>query len=363
MPTEAPTAPSGTRVAMHPVAARRVLRLALGVALALCVSQMLAWNLSFICPVLVIVLLSTPFPAPGLKQGIIFVIALVLPAVLSMGLIPFLTHARWVGILLMTLALFYSFYYTARGGKPVLGTFMTVGITVVVTIGSVNAPALTTIVEALAINACFGIIFVWIAHAILPDLPADPAVAKTPPPKPPKPDLGEATRDALRALLVVLPIAILFLFMSGSASYTVMMIKVASMGQQASADRSADMGRSLLESTVWGGIGAMIGWALMSIWPSIVPYTLLTALAGLLYGRRIFQGPGMHPKFSMWSYAFLTALIILAPALMDTPGGSGAAIWSRLWIFIMVAFYGTAAVAVFNAFWPARNATAAGQGL
>ena len=123
------------------------------------------------------------------------------------------------------------------------------------------------------------------------------------------------------------------------------------------------MGRSLLESTVWGGIGAMIGWALMSIWPSIVPYTLLTALAGLLYGRRIFQGPGMHPKFSMWSYAFLTALIILAPALMDTPGGSGAAIWSRLWIFIMVAFYGTAAVAVFNAFWPARNATAAGQGL
>lgn len=361
MPTEATATEANSRVVMHPVAARRILRLALGVSLALCVSQMLAWNLSFICPVLVIVLLSTPFPAPGLKQGIVFVIALLLPAVLSMGLIPFLVHARWVGILLMTLALFYSFYYTASGGKPVLGTFMTVGITVVVTIGSVNAPVLSAIVEALGINACFGIVFVWIAHAILPDLPAGSAPAKAPPPAPPKPSMKEATRDAFRALIVVLPIAVLFLFMSGSPSYTVMMIKVASMGQQASADRSAAMGRSLLESTVWGGIGALIGWELMSIWPSLIPYTLLTALAGLFFGRRIFQGPGMHPKFSMWSYAFLTSLIILAPAVMDSPGGSGSAIWSRIWIFVLIAFYGTAAVAVFNAFWPAKDARAAVQ--
>jgi hypothetical protein len=259
----------------------------------------------------------------------------------------------------MTLALFYSFYFTARGGAAVLGTFITVRLTIVVTIGSVNAAILMLIIESLAISATVGMAFVWLAHALLPDLPSDPVAAKTPPPKPEKPYLPEARRDAVRALLVVLPIALLFLFMSGSPAYTVVMIKVASMGQQASVDKSAAMGRSLLESTFWGGVGALIGWNLLSIWPSLLPYTLLVGLAGLIYGRRIFQGPAVHPKFSMWSYAFLTMIILLAPSLLDSPGsgGSSAAIWSRLWLFMVIALYGTMAVAVFNAFWPERKRT------
>jgi len=358
MPTEETVVTSDTRAAMHPVAARRILRLALGVALSLCCSQVFAWSISFVAPVLTLMLLATPFPAPSFKGGLIFIAALMLPAIASMALVPFLMHTRWVGILLMTLALFYSFYYTARGGKPVLGTFMTIGLTLVVTVGSVNTQILVVLIEALAINAFFGIVFVWIAHALLPALPSDPLAVRPPPPPREKPDLKESRRDAFRALLVVLPMALLFLFMSGSITYTVVMIKVASMGQQASADKSAAMGRSLLESTIWGGIGAMIGWALLSIWPSLLPYTLLVGLAGLLYGRGVFLGPGMHPKFSMWSYAYLTAIIILAPALLDSPvsGGSGAAIWSRIWLFILIAFYGTAAVAVFNTFWRGNKA-------
>lgn len=357
MPTEDTAVTSAPRSAVHPVAARRILRLALGVALSLCCSQIFTWNISFIAPVLTLVLLATPFPAPSLKQGVVFIAVLLLPSIASMALVPFLMHARWVGILLMTLALFFSFYYTARGGKPVLGTLMTIGLTLVVTIGSVNAPILLVLIEALAINAFFGIVFVWVAHALLPDLPREPLAVKPPPPPAAKPDLHEARRNAFRALLVVLPCALIFLFMSGSTSYTVVMIKVASMGQQASADKSAAMGRSLLESTIWGGVGAMIGWALLSIWPSLIPYTLLAGLAGLLYGRGVFQGGGMHPKFSMWSYAYLTAIIILAPALLDSPGsaGSGAAIWSRVWLFILIAFYGTAAVAVFNRFWQGKK--------
>ncbi|NCF62133.1 MAG: DUF2955 domain-containing protein [Gammaproteobacteria bacterium] len=339
----------------HPIAARRILRLALGTALSLFFSQAMAWPLSFIAPVMTLLILALPLPAPTFRQGLAFVIALSLPAIASMALIPFLMHMRWVGILLMTLALFYSFYFTARGGSAILGTLITLGLTLVATIGSTNSAILVSLLEALAVSAAAGVAFVWIAHALLPDFPAGAPTAKAPAPV--KPDLAEARRDAFRALLVVLPIALLFLFMSGSSAYTVMMIKVASMGQQASADRSAAMGRSLLESTLWGGVGAMIGWNLLSIWPALLPYTLLVGLAGLLYGRRIFQGPAMHPKFSMWSYAYMTALILLAPALMDSPasGGSGAAIWFRVWLFILVALYGTTAVAVFNAFWPEKQ--------
>ena len=158
----------------HPVAARRILRLALGTALSLGVSQAFSWQLSFIAPVMTLLILALPLPAPGLKKGLGFVIALSAPMIAGVGLLPFLMHARWVGIVLVALALFFSFYYTARGGAAVLGTFMTVGLTLVVTIGSVNSAVLVALIQALAVNAVLGMVFVWLAHALLPDLPPDP---------------------------------------------------------------------------------------------------------------------------------------------------------------------------------------------
>jgi len=114
-------------------------------------------------------------------------------------------------------------------------------------------------------------------------------------------------------MLITFPVALIFLFSSASPAYTVVMIKVASMGQQANTDKSREMGRSLLESTLWGGIAAIIAWQLLSIWPSLTLYPLLIGLAGLLFGPRIFQGPAVHPRFAMWSYTFLTMISLCWP--------------------------------------------------
>jgi hypothetical protein len=353
MPTEA-IAPSA-RAAWHPLASRRILRLALGTALSLGFSQALAWQLSFIAPVLTLFILGLPLPAPNLKKGLVFVIALLAPMTAGLILVPFLEHARGAGIVLVTIALFYSFYYTARGGSAVLGTFMTIGLTLVVTVGSVNSEVLILLIQALAINAIVGLVFVWAAHALLPDPPRDAAApaARQAAPAPIAP--AEAGRKALRSLAIVLPLVLVFLFISGSPAYTVVMIKVASMGQQASSEESRSMGRSLLTSTLWGGVGAIGAWYLLSAWPSLILYTLIIALAGLFFGSRIFHGPAVRKDFSTWSYAFLTMIIILAPAVLDSPvsSGAGAAFWSRLALFVAIALYGTASVAVFDAFWPA----------
>ena len=346
---------------MHPAAARRILRLALGTGLCLAFSQVVNWPLSFVAPVLTMFILALPLPPPGLRKGVVFVLALLAPTLLgAYALLPFLTHMRGIGILLVGLGLFFTFYYTARGGQPVLGTFMTMGLTLVTTIGSVSSELLILLVQSLGVCAAVGIVFVWIAHALLPDPPPDPALAGMQKPAAPPPDPSTAGRRALRSLAVVFPAALAFLFMSGSPGYTVVMIKVATMGQQATADDSRTLGRSLLESTLWGGVGAIIGWNLLSIWPSLLLYTLLVALAGLIYGRWIFKGPVVHPKFQMASYAFLTMIVILAPAVLDGAGssGAGAAFWNRLLLFVLIAVYGTLAVRVFDAFWPSKTAVA-----
>lgn len=341
------------------IASRRILRLVLGVTLSLLFSQAINWPMSFIAPVFTLVILGLPLPAPSFKMGLVFVLALLVPVYAgTMVLIPLLEHARAAGVLLVILALFGSFYYSARGGSKIIGVFMTIGLTLIIAVGSVSIDALLGVIGGLGLGAICGISFVWIAFAFLPELPAETQKTKAVPK--PSPSLKVARRSALRSLVVVLPIVIFFLFSSSSTSYIAVMLKVASMGQQANADISRKMGRLQIESTLWGGLAAIIAWQIMSIWSSLLMYGLLIALAGLFFASRIFVGKGMHPKASMWSYAFLTMIIVLAPALLDgqTSDGASAAFYSRLLLFFIIAIYGSVSLAIFDAFWPFKQDSA-----
>jgi hypothetical protein len=353
-----------TTVTAQDIASRRILRLALGTALSMGFSQLVNWPLSFVAAVFTMMLLAVPLPAPTLKSGIKFVLALVIPAYAGMLLLPFLMHARWAGILLVVLCLFGSFYYSARGGSPVMGVFMTMGLTMVVTVGSVSADAMLMVVNGVAVGAVAGISFVALAHSLLPDLamPLTPGVSKKSPP--PKPSLESARRQAFRSLAVVMPLVLIFLFISSSTAYVVVMIKVASMGQQASTETSRAMGREQIESTVWGGIGAIIAFQVMNIWSSLLLFCLLIGLACLVYGKRIFRDAGMHPKGGMWSYALLTMIIILTPAVINTQesGDAGAAFYTRLLLFLVIAIYGSLSVVVFDTFWPGKTVKAVDHG-
>ena len=340
------------------IASRRILRLALGTAMSMGFSQLINWPMSYMAAIFTMLLLSLPLPAPTLKSGIKFVIALVLPAYASMLLIPFMEYARWSGVLLIILSLYGSFYYSARGGSPVMGMFMTLGMTMVITVGSVSADIMLYVVNGLAVGAAAGMAFVFIAHALLPDFPPPESTgAANKPPPPPEIPKEVARNNAFRSLAVVLPLVIIFLFISSSISYVPLMIKVASMGQQATAQVSRKMGLEQIESTILGGIGAVLAFWVMNMYSSLLMFCLLIGLASLFYGRRVFQGPGMHPKGGMWSYALLTMIIIVTPAVtsMNASGDAGADFYTRLFLFIVIAVYGTISVAIFDTFWPGQT--------
>jgi hypothetical protein len=341
--------------AMHPVAARRILRLAIGTSVALWFSQVINWDVSFIMPVLVSLLLGIPIPAPRLKQGIIFILALAVPAYGALLLLPVMDHYRVVAILILIAACFWSFYYSAKGGSPVLGAFLTMGLALLTAVGSDSIDALLMVIDALIINAVIGLLFVWLAHAFFPDLPRPANMG--PRPSPPKPERSVAIWSAWRSTIIVFPVMFFFLLFQGSANYLVVMIKVASMGQQVENDTTRAAGNSLLMSTVIGGIGAIIMWQLLSIWPSLILYTLLVALGGLIMGRRIFSGLAMHPQAGTWSYAFLTMIVLIAPAVLDGPGGSSASVsfYSRLGMMFAATLYSVVAVRIYDAFRPLQQ--------
>jgi hypothetical protein len=336
----------------------RILRLAVGTGLSMWVSQAVAWDMSFIAPVITMFILALPFPAPKLKAGIMFAAVLTLSLYAGLLLLPWLMDYRLVGLLLLILALYWSFYSTAKGGSAILGTFATVGIALSTAVGSVNIDATLMLISGFSMNAVIGIVFVWIAHALLPDSMAQDGPVQAPKKGPgaSSPDLAEARWSAFRSLVIVFPVALWFMLSSASTSYVPVMIKVASMGQQATNEGARLAGRSLIVSTIIGGVGAVIGWNVLRVVPALSMYALLIALGALVCGTRIFQGKGMHPQAGTWSYGYLTMIVILAPAVMDTTSGSSAnvAFWSRLLMFALATLYGVAAVYVVDAFRPAR---------
>jgi len=336
------------------VANRRILRLALGVTLSLAFGQVANWQMAYITGILTLVILGLPVPAPKLKGGIVFVLALIVPLCLgTLILMPLLEFARWSGILLLVLSLFGCFYFSAKGGPMVIGLFMLMGLSMIITIGSVSLDALLIIISSLSLSAIFGMIFVWIANILLPDLPIEfPKKQKAEPPS-----LKQARYSAVRALMIMLPITIICLYSASSTAYIPIMLKVAAMAQQANSDVSRKLGFEQIESTLWGGLAAIVAWQIMSIWPSLLMYSLVIALTCLLFGARIFKGLGMHKKGDMWSYALLTMVILLTPALADTQSTDGAssAFYTRLVIFIFIGIYGWLSVMVFDAFFPFKQ--------
>ena len=361
MPTEpGDNPPADARQGAADLASVRILRLALGTALALWFSQAVGWSLSFIAPIFTLLLLATPMPAPKLKGAVAIVVLVTLAAYGGLLLLPLLLHQTVAGILILSLALFYSFYFTSRGGNAVLGTLITVSLTLTAAVGSVSVDAVLAVAQGVSIGALVGMAFVWIAHALLPDPRSVEQTAATP-------AMAEgsvtpvvasmARRSALRSLAIVLPVVILLLYSPSSAGYIAVMIKVTSMTQQVNTSKTREAAASLLLSTLIGGIAALAAWMILGIWPLLTLYTLLIALAALLMGRRIFMGNGMAAQSATWSYAYLTMIIILAPAVMDSLTGSsaGLAFLDRLAMFAGATAYGVVAVYIFDAFWPGEK--------
>ncbi len=305
-------------------------------------------------------LLAMPMHRPKPKFFITVVLALTISVHGAFLFLPFLLHQELVGLLLLSLALFHCFYFTARGGTAVVGTLVTISLAMTVAVGSVSVDALLGVVSGLTVGATVGALVALIAHSLIPDQPLEAIVAsaasddgKTETVV----DLPAARRSAMRSLAVVFPVVFWFLLSGASAGNMAVMVKVAAMGQEVSQKGTRAAAGSLIMSTVAGGLAAIVCWQVLSIWPSLAMYTLLMLLAGLYFGKRIFSGNGLHPDAATWNYAFLTLIVVLAPAALDSDFGSdaGARFYDRLFMFFGATAYGVTAVYIFDAFWPGRK--------
>ena len=245
----------------------------MGTALSLWISQAVGWTISYIAPVITMFLLAMPLSQPKPKFFLLVVIALTVSVYGSFVFLPLLLHQELVGLLLLSLALFHAFYFTAKGGAPVVGTLVTMGLALTAAVGTVSVDALLGVASGLVIGAVAGAAIALLSHLLMPDEPVvspadrqadDAAQAGN------KADLAQARHSAMRSLAVVFPILLWFLLSGASAANAAVMIKVSAMGQEVSQQSTRDAAKSLVFSTVAGGLAAVIAWQVLSVWPSLI---------------------------------------------------------------------------------------------
>ena len=328
-------------------AVRRILRLAIGVTLALAISQAINWSANAIAPIITAGLLTLPLPAPSLRLALAIVGKILLSLVVGVVLLVPAVEQPMLGLLLVG-GLLFAASYAASLSKigPLDFTLLSMGLLIIPALGATNihlgiGAAQGVFLSSLAVFPC-----IWVAYAILPE----PLFHKIPVPPPAFDSQRDAAVHALRPVVVVMPVYLWFFLGNDTYLYAVVLLKAVLIAQQAENAKGWQLAKDELLATVLGGTMAVIIWELLSIWPTLLWYVVLTFLSALIMGQRIFGDKGGQASAHMWGYAFTTSIVINASAVLtadsfnDQDMTGDERYFMRIWMFVFVTVYGMIAV-------------------
>lgn len=321
------------------VAARRVFRLGLVLALSLAFGYGLPLPLPFLAPLFALLLTAAPAQPMGIKglAGLVLVVLITLG--IGLLLIPVLTQYPLSGVLLVAVGLYLSAYITIHLGKALVGTLLTVGVTLISAAGTLSYLLAVTVIQSLVLGIAVAIFCQWIVYPWFPEDSVPPKRGK-----PETPGAAQSNWYALRSTLIVLPAYLLVL--TNPPMYLAIIMKAVSLAQQGTLVKAKDAGRELLGSTFLGGCFAVVFWFALDLVTNLWMFSLWMLLVGVYFAAMLYQVfPSRYPG-SFWLNTALTMLILLGPAVEDSANGKDvyAAFLVRMGLFVAVTLYAWLAI-------------------
>ena len=331
---------------------KAVLRLAIGLGLAVLIAYGLSLPAPFVVCVMTVLMLCKPGPPIPFGKGV--VLSLIVGALLVAGvlMVPLLENYAVTGVLLTGVLLWVVFFAGARSANP-LTIIMVVAVTIIPIAGVADQALVSKFAVAFVVGIATGIFVSGISHALFPDAPGAGGMAAAPAPV----SAETASWEALRATLVVMPVFVVAL--TNPALYLPAVIKTTMLGQQACSTTARSAGQELVGSTLMGALMAALAWFALKLQPNLWMLMLWLVAAALWTGARLYGLKATSFPPSFWSNALVTMLILLGPAIEDTANGKDVykASAVRISLFIAVAFYAWATVWVLER-WRASGAGA-----
>jgi hypothetical protein len=329
---------TAVKAEMH-IEVKRVFRLSLTVALSLASAYALQLPLPFLAPLFALLLTSAPAPPPGVKA--LFGLMLLVLVTLGMGLllIPMLINYPVSAVLIVAVGLYFSASITVNLRKGLVGTFLTVGFTLISAAGTVDYGLAVTVIKALVIGIGLAVVCQWLVYPFFPEEAAPPA-------KPASEGTAQSNWIALRASLIVLPAYLLALI--HPAMYLPVIMKSVSLGQQGSVTDARHAGRELLGSTFLGGCCAILFWIVLKIYPNLWMFFWWMLLFGVYCAAKLYRVIASRFPPSFWINVAVTMLILLGSAVQDSANGKDVyqAFAVRMGLFVAVTLYAWLAVSM-----------------
>ena len=260
---------------------KAVLRLAIGLGLAVLIAYGLSLPAPFVVCVMTALMLCKPGPPIPFGKGV--VLSLIVGALLVAGvlMVPLLENYAVTGLLLTGVLLWVVFFAGARSANP-LTIIMVVAVTIIPIAGVADQALVSKFAVAFVVGIATGIFVSGVSHALFPDAPGAGGMAAAPAPV----SAETASWIALRATLVVMPVFVVAL--TNPALYLPAVIKTTMLGQQACSTTARSAGQELVGSTLMGAVMAAVAWFALKLQPNLWMLMLWLVAAALWTGARLY---------------------------------------------------------------------------
>ncbi len=309
----------------------RIVRMALGVTVAMTIAQAWAWPVSFVYVALCSTLLATPAPGPRLRDTLqnagyaIVVFTLVTLAILFLLKFPMAFTVAYAAMV------FFTVYNLHKGAPFLLILFTYLGLLLFPILASVHDVLPVAAAGSLMFSALLALLTAQLAHGLLPDPPPVERPAKPAYQQGYAPD---AARAALTATIVVVPAMVFFLVFDLAAAAVVMAyIGFMSLGGSLAAGRHGAR-QNLIANTI-GGLATLLFYVVMIAVPHLHFFIVLMLLTSLLFATRIFSDA---PSAKYYGSAF-TGLVILVSSSMEAGTDVDANVIKRIIFITLAGFY------------------------
>lgn len=298
---------------------RKILRFVLAITTGFTVSQLINWQLSYLTPILLSMLMGGP--NIDLRAGIGFIAVIIGGCLL--GLVLSMTVVDYPLLCLLILGLLLLHIYAAgnRNLPPFAVIMLIMGVTVIPLIGIPSINLSWLLVEALAVS---GVISVAIALFFFTLIPTEPDPV-TPAAAAGGPQLT-ADQSALISTLVILPLVAYF-YSYSVTSAIIVLIFAAILAQTVNLATTAKGAAVLVLANGLGGIAAIAVYNLLVFapwWPFMV---FLMAFTATIFAARIFSG---KPTAPLYSSAFTAVLLLVGSSLSSETTDAAEKFLSRL---------------------------------
>ena len=323
------------------MASRPVLRYVIGSTFIVAVTALMNYDLAYLTSVLALGYLAPGAKPLTLKQGLDFILALILITGLTVVFSELFLDYTLVFMPLLALGLLWLYFTDKLSGMVKL--FLLISL-IIIPFVSIDSGAIGGFVAVrLVFNAFMAIILSQIAFLVFPLSEADAIFAKE------QKDANKQSEKerftyAVHIILIILPVLLLFYMFKLSSSVLILtFIAILSMSP---ALANPKVGMVMIIANVLGGVFAILAYRFLVLVPNFTFMILLTLCVGLLFGNRLFS---KHKLAVVFGSGFSTFLLILG-SVTSSDAEAVDKVWSRIIQIAIAVIYVVVAFAILDRF-------------